>query len=150
MNNKHVFRTMVFTALMSLSVCSAAYASTVTRSSKVQSVSKYDDSFTTGRGTYIATGTSTTAKTSMASTSTQKLYGDIYTAEHNYNTGRYDFTSDIAVVVAHGDTVSRTHSRNKDSAVVDYIHSINMYYTSSKSSETLADSYNYTAMQYYR
>lgn len=56
----------------------------------------------------------------------------------------------MSVVASHGDTFERIIARNKDSAVVDYIHNVQMYYSSSKNSATLADSYIYTAKQYYR
>ena len=150
MNKKHLIKAMAISALMSLSICSAVYAETVSRSAYVRSVAEYGDANENVRGTYIATGEKKVAKTSLASKHSGTLYGTIYTAEYNYTTGDYVYTSNMSVVASHGDTFERELARNKDSAVVDYIHNIQMYYSSSKNSTTLADSYIYTAMQYYR
>ena len=76
-----------------------------------------------------------------------KLYCNIFTAKNDYNTGSYSYSSNIAVVASHGDTFERSVTRNPSSAVVDYIHCVESYYSSSKLSSTLADKYSYTAMQ---
>ena len=86
----------------------------------------------------------------MISKSYSKLYCNIFTAKNDYNTGSYSYSSNIAVVASHGDTFERSVTRNPSSAVVDYIHCVESYYSSSKLSSTLADKYSYTAMQYYR
>lgn len=150
MNKKRLIKTMAISALMSLSICSSVYATTVSREDKVRSVKEYRDSEPTVRGTYAATGEAKTAKTSFLSIYSGTLYGTIYTAEYNYNTGDYVYSSDMSVVAKHGDTFGRKLNRDKDSNVVDYIHNVQMYYSSSKNSATLADSYIYTAKQYYR
>ena len=132
---------------MSMTVCSAAYATTVSKSVKVRNKNTYNDSLTTAAATYTATGTSSKAKTSMISKSYSKLYCNIFTAKNDYNTGSYSYSSNIAVVASHGDTFERSVTRNPSSAVVDYIHCVESYYSSSKLSSTLADKYSYTAMQ---
>lgn len=150
MNKKHLIKAMVISTLMSLSICSSVYATTVSRDKYVKNVAKYSDSEDTVRGTYVATGEEKLAKTSMVSTYSGTLYGNIYTAKHSYLTGNYEYTSNMSVVAKHGDTFERKLARNMGSEVVDYIHNVQMYYSSSKNSASLADSYIYTAMQYYR
>ena len=150
MNKKRLIKTMAISALMSLSICSSVYATTVSRDKYVKNVAEYGDREDTTIGTYVATGKKTDAITSMISAYSGTLYGTIYTAEHSYATGDYVYTSNMSVVARHGDTFKRELDRKKDSAVVDYIHNVQMYYSSLKNSSTLADSYLYIAKQYYR
>ena len=67
-----------------MTLCSAAYATTVSKSVKVRNKNTYNDSLTTAAATYTATGTSSKAKTSMISKSYSKLYCNIFTNFLNF------------------------------------------------------------------
>lgn len=148
MKKKLVFRGIVLSIVAIVMIGSSVYATSFYKEEENRS-KDYIKDLQTDRGTYYASGNGSLAKTGMVSVYSDTLYGTIYTALHDYTTSDFIYTSNMNIVTVPGGSYSRSWAREKDSSVVDYIHCVQTYYSSSKSSVTLADSFTYVAKQYY-
>ena len=148
MKTTKLFKTIICVAMLVVTMCTTAFANTVTYEQKVRGSATYGNQYDGSVGVYYAAGTSTQTKTTALNDSqTQRLYY-VTSGVYNYTYQKLYLKDTDTDVLGYSDTLVQTYSRVYNSAVVDYYH--NAVGFVSTSSNVKLDDYTFWGLQYYR
>lgn len=139
---------MLFLTLLAVIPASLVYVGTKDTSKQLRGVASYTDTYSGSVGYYVSASAASKATTTITNSSgaSRHYYGGVY--RYNYNTRKYDTSSAYGITLSNGGARSYQISRDANSRVYDYYHTVSGYATSSSSSIKL-DIYKFTAKQYY-